>query len=59
MSKTETTIEELKINYLTEEQYKAAKENGEINENEIYMTPEPRGSYRIGKDETGVYIESL
>ena len=44
MSKTETTIEELKINYLTEEQYKAAKENGEINENEIYMTTEPSGS---------------
>lgn len=29
-----------KINYLTEEQYKSAKENGEINENEIYLTPD-------------------
>lgn len=29
-----------KINYLTEEQYKNAKENGEINENEIYLTPD-------------------
>ena len=29
-----------KINYLTEEQYQNAKENGELNENEIYMTPD-------------------
>ena len=29
-----------KINYLTEEQYQEAKENGQINENEIYMTPD-------------------
>lgn len=29
-----------KINYLTEEQYKNAKENDEINENEIYLTPD-------------------
>lgn len=29
-----------KINYLTEEQYKTAKLNGEIKENEIYLTPE-------------------
>ena len=36
---TETTISELKINYLTEEQYSNALANGEINENEIYMTP--------------------
>ena len=28
-----------KINYLTEEQYQTAKANGQINENEIYMTP--------------------
>lgn len=29
-----------KINYLTEEQYQNAKANGQINENEIYMTPD-------------------
>lgn len=29
-----------KINYLTEEQYQEIKENGQINENEIYMTSE-------------------
>ena len=27
------------INYLTEEQYEVAKENGQINENELYITP--------------------
>lgn len=39
MAKTETKIDELKINYLTEAQYQTALSNGEINENEIYMTP--------------------
>ena len=29
-----------KINYLTEEQYQTAKENKELNENELYMTPD-------------------
>lgn len=29
-----------KINYLTEEQYQNAKANGQINENEIYLTPD-------------------
>ena len=31
-----------KINYLTEEQYQNAKANGQINENEIYMTPDDK-----------------
>ena len=35
----ETSLRELKINYLTEEQYKEALEAGEINPNEIYITP--------------------
>lgn len=39
MVKTETNIKELKINYLTEQQYADAMEQGLINENEIYMTP--------------------
>ena len=38
-TKTETLINELKINYLTEELYQEALVNNEINENEIYMTP--------------------
>nr|DAE28640.1 MAG TPA: hyaluronidase [virus sp. ctmTa7] len=40
MAKTETDISTLKINYLSESAYKTALSNGEINENEIYMTPE-------------------
>lgn len=35
----ETSLKELKINYLTEEQYKEALDAGNINENEIYITP--------------------
>ncbi len=31
------------INYLTEEQYNTAKANGEIKENELYMTPDDEG----------------
>lgn len=34
-----------KINYLTEEQYQNAKANGQINENEIYMTPDDETVY--------------
>lgn len=39
-TKTETQVSEFKINYLTEDQYQEAVENGEINSNEIYMTPD-------------------
>lgn len=35
---TETKLNELKINYLTEAQYEAAKTNNQINDNELYMT---------------------
>lgn len=38
-TKTETHISTLKINYLTEELYEEARANGEVRENEIYMTP--------------------
>lgn len=37
--KTETQASELKINILTEELYQEALSNGEINDDEIYMTP--------------------
>lgn len=37
---TETKLNELKINYLTEAQYKEAKTNGAINDDELYMTPD-------------------
>ena len=36
---TTTDLTTLKINYLTQAQYDTAKENNQINENEIYMTP--------------------
>lgn len=38
-TKTETKVNELRINYLSEDDYNTALNNGEINENEIYMTP--------------------
>ena len=38
-TKTETTVNELKINYLCESDYNTALSNGVLNENEIYMTP--------------------
>lgn len=37
-------LDNLKINYLTEEQYNTAKDAGQINENEIYMTPNSSAS---------------
>ena len=39
MAQTESS-QLLKINYLTEKQYADAKANGEINDDELYMTPE-------------------
>lgn len=36
---TTTNLSSLKINYLTQEQYDTALAGGNINENEIYMTP--------------------
>ena len=40
MAKIETLVNNFKINYLTEEEYKNAFNNNQINENELYMTPE-------------------
>lgn len=37
---SETNLDKLTINYLTEEQYQAAKEEGTLNENELYCTPD-------------------
>lgn len=39
-TKNETSVDNLKINYLSEALYQEAVRNGEINLNEIYMTPE-------------------
>lgn len=38
-TKTETNIKNFKINYLTKEQYEAALASGDINQDEVYMTP--------------------
>lgn len=40
MAKTETNVDNLKINYLTKEQYDEALASGSINLNEMYITPE-------------------
>lgn len=58
-TKTETTVSDLKINYLTEAQYQEALTAGEINENEIYMTPDEKIGYKLGKDDTGVYMQLI
>lgn len=42
---TTTTLNTLKINYLTQAQYDAAVTAGTINENELYMTPSSGSSY--------------
>lgn len=39
MDKTETLVNDFKINYLTEEEYQSALSDGSLGENEIYMTP--------------------
>ena len=40
---TTTHLNELRINYLTQAQYDDALENDEINENELYFTPDSGG----------------
>ena len=39
-TKTETSVKNFKINYLSEELFTEALANGEINQNEVYMTPD-------------------
>jgi len=43
----EEELSNLTVNHLTEEQYMNAKANGDINENELYMTPDD-GNYGEG-----------
>ena len=40
---TDTKLDNLVINYLTQSQYDAAKTNGKLNANQIYMTPASTG----------------
>lgn len=39
MSKVITNLSSLKINYLTSQQYQQALNEGEIDSNELYLTP--------------------
>ena len=54
-TKNETLISELKINYLTEELYAEALANGQINNDEIYMTPSSDLSIYATKEELEKY----
>lgn len=44
---TNTKLDSLVINYLTQSQYDAAKTNGKLNANQIYMTPASSTSYTL------------
>lgn len=54
---TTTNLSTLKINYLTQAQYDAALANSEINENEIYLTPDS-GSGGITAETDPVFTAS-
>ena len=44
---TNTKLDSLVINYLTQSQYDTAKNNGTLNANQIYMTPASTSSYTL------------
>lgn len=44
---TDTKLDSLVINYLTQSQYNTAKTNGKLNANQIYMTPASNTSYTL------------
>lgn len=44
---TDTKLDSLVINYLTQSQYDTAKTNGKLNANQIYMTPASSTSYTL------------
>lgn len=44
---TDTKLDSLVINYLTQSQYDTAKTNGKLNANQIYMTPANSTSYTL------------
>lgn len=62
MANTVTNLTTLKINYLTAEQYAAAIAGGQINENELYMTPAVAGATNVTIDadyDTGTKIATI
>jgi len=44
-------LTEFKINYLTQEQYNIALQNGQINSDELYFTPEDRGKIIVSNQD--------
>lgn len=44
---TDTKLDSLVINYLTQSQYDTAKTNGKLNANQIYMTPASNTTYTL------------
>lgn len=58
-TKNETTVNELKINYLSESDYSTALSNGEINENEIYMTPISNPGITVSSSGSGNAVTSI
>lgn len=44
-------LDTLKINYLTQEQYNAAKASGQINANELYLTPNTTGELIVSSED--------
>ena len=44
---TDTKLDSLVINYLTQSQYDNAKREGKLNSNQIYMTPASSGAYTL------------
>lgn len=59
ISKSTTDITTLKINYLTQEMYDAALANNQINENELYVTPnEPEFTVENQTTRTVIFNES-
>mgnify|MGYP007066869494 FL=1 len=44
---TDTKLDSLVINYLTQAQYDNAKSEGTLNSNQIYMTPASSGTHTL------------
>ncbi len=56
---TTQEVSELKINYLSDTQYKDALKNNQINTNEIYMTPTESSQIFVGATTTSNGQEGL
>lgn len=50
-----TRLKSLKINYLTQSQYDTALDNEEINENELYLTPDNNVDFVVETGTSGIW----